>query len=610
MSTRASSGAVGLALVFACAALQLDCASDRSTTSTASSGGAADTCDQTHVAYPGASGGARGMTVGSVLPDLTWSGLREDGSSGAISVHDYYEPCATRSRLLVLRTNGGAWCGTCLWHAAHTNELEALGIGARLRIVDLVVGDRDNMPATPADLPAWRALVTSTAPMAFGADPAFSLRGALGTPAVPVPLYVAVDTRTMGVKGVLSNPDPAALQSMLEKAIADADGTEPPAPPADPLVDGLFHRNEWDMLRDVTLPGAPPPDPTNASADDAKSAALGQSLFFDAGLSPSGEVSCASCHDPKHGLTYGQPQGTGVAKGTRKTPRIALASHARWQLWDGRADTLWGQALGPFETKAEFGSSRLFVVQRLASTYADAYAKAFPGSPLPDVSALPKSGMPGDPAFDALATADKDAVTRAFVNAGKAIAAYERTFRVKPSALDVYVGGDMTALTAVQKQGLYIFTSVGCMQCHHGPRLTDDAFHVNRVPTGRADLVADPGRRDGLSKLLASEFTGAGRFSDAPGTSHLPSAKADASATLGAFKTPSLRGVGDVAPFGHGGLEADLTAVTVLYGKGGLPEDDTRAVGAAEPWLMRFGETVQWSLVPFLKTLTAEPIVP
>jgi len=91
--------------------------------------------------------------------------------------------------------------------------------------------------------------------------------------------------------------------------------------------------------------------------------------------------------------------------------------------------------------------------------------------------------------------------------------------------------------------------------------------------------------------------------------SHVPLGLAAAPTTLGAFKTPSLRGVGDVAPFGHGGGEVDLTAVTVLYGKGGLPDDDARAAGPAEPWLMRFGETVQWSLVPFLKTLTAEPIV-
>ncbi len=598
-----------LAAVLACAGAiaSIDCGQSSSVRVNGDNGApSANVCDEgAHVVYPT----SKSVAVGATIPDMTFAGVREDGATGEVSFHDYYEPCAARSRLLVVRTSGGAWCGTCLWHASHTRELQSLAFGARLRIVDLIVGDRDNAPATTGDLPAWRALVSTSAPLAFGVDPAFSLRAALGTPAVPVPLYVVVDTRTMTVKSALSNPDPASLRAALEKAIADLDGTPPPPVPDDPLVDGLFHRNEWDMLRDVTLPGAPPPDPTNASADSAAAAALGKSLFFDAALSPSGVVSCGSCHQPKGDLTDGQPQGTGVAKGTRKTPRIALASHARWQLWDGRADTLWGQALGPFENKAEFGSSRLFVVQRLASTYKDAYANAFIGAPLPDVSQLPKSGMPGDAAYDSLTTADKDAVTRAFVNAGKAIAAYERTFRVKPNALDAYVGGDLSALSQTEKQGLYVFTSVGCMQCHHGPRLTDDAFHVSRTPTGRADLMGDPGRQSGVSQLLASDFTASGRFSDATGMSHVPKGLAPSASALGAFKTPPLRGVGNVAPYGHGGGEADLASVMQLYGRGGLPDDDARAVGVVEPWLMRFGETVQWSLVPFLSTLTAEPIV-
>ena len=84
-------------------------------------------------------------------------------------------------------------------------------------------------------------------------------------------------------------------------------------------------------------------------------------------------------------------------------------------------------------------------------------------------------------------------VTRAFVNVGKAIAAYERTFRAKPNALDRYIGGDASALSVLEKEGLSIFAQAGCMQCHWGPRLTDDAFHDTRTPTGHADGTADPG---------------------------------------------------------------------------------------------------------------------
>jgi cytochrome c peroxidase len=70
--------------------------------------------------------------------------------------------------------------------------------------------------------------------------------------------------------------------------------------------------------------------------------------------------------------------------------------------------------------------------------------------------------------------------------------------------------------------------------------------------------------------------------------------------TIGQFKTPSLRGVADLAFFGHAGAPA-LAAVTEAYGGG---HATAHAAGDREPWLMSFGETAQWGLVPFLETLT------
>lgn len=103
----------------------------------------------------------------------------------------------------------------------------------------------------------------------------------------------------------------------------------------------------------MTLPGAPPADRTNAVADEPAAAALGKALFEDAGLSPSGAV---ARHVPrsKTQLSDARPIAVGVAEGTaRRTPRIALAAFSRWQGWDGKADTLWAQALGPLESEVE-----------------------------------------------------------------------------------------------------------------------------------------------------------------------------------------------------------------------------------------------------------------
>ncbi len=602
--------------------------------------GHADDGDHAPSANPVATGAAPGpgsgdaypqatepLADGAVLPDLAWRGLDASGAPAAIAMHDYYEPRAERSRVLVVRVDGGAWCGTCRWHAAHTGDLMKLPEAARLRVLDLVVADADNAPAHPEDLPAWRSLVDAPSGIAFGADPSFRLRALGPDGGVLLPLYALVDTKTMRVHGVVSNPDPATLATRIATTVAELDGALPPPPVREALFDGIFHSNEWDMIRDVVTPAAPPADPTNAVADSAAAAALGKALFFDAGLSPNGAVSCATCHDPAKQLADGRATAMGLAAGSRKTPRIALAAFSRWQFWDGRADSLWSQALGPIENEKEIGGSRVGVVRRLVSEHASALAAAFPSLALPspaDLDRLPSAGKPGDAAYDALSAPDRDAVTRVFVAAGKAIAAYERTFRVQSNALDAYASGKLDALSTTEKQGLSLFARVGCMQCHWGPRLTDDAFHVTRVASGRADGSADPGRSEGIVELRASDFLGTGRWSDAPASGRaIRAGDAGGSsgdrALVGAFKTPSLRGIAvtgtasplaGAGPFGHGGTEPTLVSVTESYGTGGAAISDPHATGDLEPWLIRFDVTAQWAIPPFLATLTAKPIVP
>jgi cytochrome c peroxidase len=189
---------------------------------------------------------------------------------------------------------------------------------------------------------------------------------------------------------------------------------------------------------------------------------------------------------------------------------------------------------------------------------------------------------------------DQEAATEVFVNVGKAIAAFERTLRVKPNKLDAYVGGEMTALSDAEKKGLLTFFITGCAQCHWGPRLTDDAFHPDRYPTGRQDGQADRGRVDGVTQLLASEFA-----QPHAGLASLPS-------QLGSFKTPALRGVAGSAPYGHGGTLVTLQDVATNYGQAGLAAADARAVGTTEPWLAPFAQVHADDLVPFLQVLTAD----
>ncbi len=143
------------------------------------------------------------------------------------------------------------------------------------------------------------------------------------------------------------------------------------------------------------------------------------------------------------------------------------------------------------------------------------------------------------------------------------------------------------------------------MQCHYGPRLTDDAFHSIRFPTGRADTAADVGRSDGLRAYATAEFGAASEYSDAVAMRPESLALLGEPVLVGQFKTPSLRGVAVSAPYGHGGSEADLKALAKLYGEAGIAATDSRAVGEVEPWIPQFDTIAQSDVAAFLEVLTA-----
>jgi cytochrome c peroxidase len=531
------------------------------------------------------------------LPDLSFDGVDEQGAPASVALRDYFEPCAASPRLLVIRISA-AWCGTCRWHAAHTGELR---VDPRVQLLDLLLADASNAPATVADLAAWRARID--APGRLAVDAARLLDAAPPR----LPRLLLVDTRTLSTVATLDDPDPDALVYQVRAALAALDGA--PAPAEEPAVriDDRFTREEWGLVQEMTMPGAPPPDPSNSHADDDAAAALGKQLFFDTALSPSGKVACASCHDPQKQLSDQLPRSTaGVAPVLRNAPAIALAPLSPWQFWDGRADSLWMQALGPLEAGAEFGSSRLFVDHVIASSYRAEFEAIWGALPdLADTTRFPSSGKPGSPEWTTMTPEDQSAATRVFVDVGKSIASYERKFRVQSSAVDQYAAGDLSALSATQKDGLAAFFRAGCAQCHFGPRLTDDAFHVVGLPSDRTDGTTDRGRIDGVALLLGAEFNSASPWSDAP---QPPLALTPASSLLGAFKTPTLRGAPASAPYGHAGTSPTLEDVVGLHGN--VQAQSPLLVGQVEPWLPPVDAATQSTIAKFLGVLTADPIVP
>ncbi|MCU0654050.1 MAG: hypothetical protein MUF64_01760 [Polyangiaceae bacterium] len=490
------------------------------------------------------------------LPDLP---IHLPGGPG--SLHALRGACE-QPQLLVLRVEP-AWCAPCGARADQIEGLLAPLAGPHLRIETLLYAGPDNAPTSEADLLRWRQAHPSLPGGLLrpdGGDPERLVRGH-GT----LPLLYLVDARTMRISNVLTAPYERFLQEQVAASIAEVGGPELPLPPDQdtPLQDGRFDPFTWSLVQQMAAPWEPPPDPSNAHADNPAAAQLGALLFVDKSLAGSSGVACSTCHLPDRGFADDLPVSKGVNPGKIHTP-TAMASLQRWFFWDGRADSLWAQALGPLENPDEMAGTRLEVAHRVKATYAATYESIFgPLPPLQEPGRFPAAGKPGDSAYEAMSPEDQQAVTRVFVNVGKAIAAYERTLKPAPTRLEAYAAGQLDALDPVEKDGLVAFFHSGCINCHHGPALSDGAFHNVLMPSHQGE--GDRGRIDGLVAWQSSPFRKDGPFSDAPGQG--VEAPAPAPGMLGQMKTPTLRGVARTGPWGHGGTFLTLDAVVKHYGQ-------------------------------------------
>jgi cytochrome c peroxidase len=391
-----------------------------------------------------------------------------------------------------------------------------------------------------------------------------------------------------------------------------------------------FTPTEVRRLLQHTGLGAPPPDPTNAWAAEARAARFGQRLFFDARLSADGKISCASCHDPLLGFADGKQLAEGLGRAERHTPSLWNAGFQRWYFWDGRADTLWGQAVQPLENPVEMGSSRTALARLIArdDTLRGEYEGIFGALPAElDASTLPEHArpVPDDPAheharaWEALAPQRRAAVERVAVHAFKALAAYQRRLVSARAPFDVFAAGlrdgdasQRAALSQSAQRGAKLFVGrANCRTCHTGPNFSDGEFHdIGIAPLG-GGRARDRGRFGGLERLLADPFNSAGPHSDAR-----DGEKARALSSLvvgpqswGEFKTPSLRNVARTAPYMHQGQFARLEDVVHFYStlEGMLPAGH-HAESILTPLDLSAEERLD--LLAFLHALSDEAIDP
>ena len=247
----------------------------------------------------------------------------------------------------------------------------------------------------------------------------------------------------------------------------------------------------------------------------AEKVELGKQLYFDPRLSCDDTTSCASCHDPKKGWSNGDAVATGVRgqKGGRSAPTVINAAYHNLQFWDGRANQLEGQALGPIQNPIEMDHKLEDCVKKLNAIegYRVQFQKVFGGPVTPE-------------------------------NVAKAIAAFERTILSGDAPFDRFKAGDQTALSEAAQRGFKVFfNKAHCSACHTGHNFSDAAFH--NIGIGMESEKPDLGRYE-ISKLEGDK---------------------------GAFKTPTLREIARTAPYMHDGRFKTLEEVVEYYDKGGHP---------------------------------------
>jgi cytochrome c peroxidase len=297
------------------------------------------------------------------------------------------------------------------------------------------------------------------------------------------------------------------------------------------------------LKRDYERPKVRPAPADNASTP--RRVALGRRLFFDPALSGSGNMSCATCHDPAKAWGDGRPRGVGDAGDVlpRRSPSIVDAAWGGPYFWDGRADSLEEQAKGPIASPQEMnkGHEAAAAVVRADPGYVAAFAKAYPGEPV------------------------------TIETISKAIAAFERTVVSPKAPFDRWIAGDQTAISEEAKRGFVLFNGdANCASCHSGWRFTDDGFHDIGLPSpdvGRAALAP-------RNPLMAF-----------------------------AMKTPTLRNVALRAPYMHDGSVATLEAVVDHYADGGV----ARPSRAPEVGPRKLSAQDREDLVAFMRTLTTAP---
>ncbi|MEZ5030638.1 MAG: cytochrome c peroxidase [Saprospiraceae bacterium] len=264
------------------------------------------------------------------------------------------------------------------------------------------------------------------------------------------------------------------------------------------------------------------------SADQAK-VILGERLFSEAGLSADGRISCQSCHKLDAFGVDGLSHSKGVfdRPGNRNTPPVAHQSYLVGHSWDGRHSNLAEQVSTSLQHPDEMGGASASQIATNLShnqRFASLFQAAFPG--------------------------DEGMYTQEQIVSS--LVAFLQTLAI-PTRLDTFLQGDPKALSPLEKSGLDLFLSRGCVPCHSGPALGGQQLQ-------RFGIFRDYASFTQSSTIDRGRWETTGQTDDDR-----------------VFRVPPLRLVSETAPYFHDGSVASLEDAVRIMGKIQLNQDFTES---------------------------------
>lgn len=303
---------------------------------------------------------------------------------------------------------------------------------------------------------------------------------------------------------------------------------------------------------------------------------LGRLLFHDSGLAVDprrpeqrGTWSCASCHHARAGFQAGVRQGIGeggVGFGVHgearlaatdfadeeldvqpiRSPSIMNSAYQEAQLWNGQFGATGVNA----DTRHRWTPGSPKEVNYLG--FEGVETQSIAGLGVHRMGSLSTSILATDPVYRALWDEVFPGVTPNPIQAGLAIAAYERTVLSNRAPFQRWLRGERKAMKIEEKEGaLLFFGKAKCDACHSGPAMNSMTFHA----LGMADLAGPEVRFDPRD---LPKPRGRGLFTLAPEDDYC-------------FKTPQLYNLEDAVFLGHGASFSSVRAV-IEYKNRAIPE--------------------------------------